>query len=263
MAFKHHTAQSQLNNGLSPHPRIEQEKVDMITQANDEAIDVFAEPPLESDTPSVKKVECFSHVLYHSSTSERLLLYVLAASVCPAVFGYALDQSITSQFTVIARIFLRRPRRNKRRRHCGFEHSTYDLSLCMPGRYPTQIPTHCTNESKHYYLGKQGDAVTNKGVDGQLVEVEQRVQVNGKSGLWVRISIKKRFEALAARVILLGSTIRRRSVRIWRSVVNVDVLSNICASPQNTVGSRDVNMLQMTPDLAVTCFQNLGIRPVY
>lgn len=138
----------------------------MITQANDEAVDVLAEPPLKSDTPSVQKVECFSHVLYHSGTSGRLLLYVLAASICPAGFGYALDRSITSQFTVIARIVLRRPRRNKRRRHCDFEHSTYDLSLCMPGRYPTQISTHCTNESKHYYLGKQGDAVTNRRVNG-------------------------------------------------------------------------------------------------
>lgn len=59
-------------------------------------------PPLESATPGVRKVERFSHVLYHSGRSGRMLLYILAVSIGLTMFGYALDQGITSQFTVIA-----------------------------------------------------------------------------------------------------------------------------------------------------------------
>lgn len=59
-------------------------------------------PPLESSTRGVAKVERFSHVLYQSGKSGRLLLYVLVASIGLTMFAYALDQGITSQFNVIA-----------------------------------------------------------------------------------------------------------------------------------------------------------------
>ncbi|KAF2010563.1 MFS general substrate transporter [Aaosphaeria arxii CBS 175.79] len=58
--------------------------------------------PRESTTPGVAKVERFSHVLYQSGRSGRLLLYVLAASIGLTMFAYALDQGITSNFTIIA-----------------------------------------------------------------------------------------------------------------------------------------------------------------
>ena len=57
---------------------------------------------LKSTTPGIKKVERFSDVLYRSGRSGRPLLYALAASIDLKMFGYALDQGITSQFTVIA-----------------------------------------------------------------------------------------------------------------------------------------------------------------
>jgi MFS family permease len=79
-----------------------QEKDDAIIQANDNDDNDIQKPPLESQTPGVKKVERFSHVLYHSGKSGRTLLFILAASIGLTMFGYALDQGITSQFTVIA-----------------------------------------------------------------------------------------------------------------------------------------------------------------
>ncbi|PSN64979.1 MFS general substrate transporter [Corynespora cassiicola Philippines] len=58
--------------------------------------------PLGSSVPGVKKVERFSHVLYHSGRSGRTLLYILIASLALTMIAYALDQGITSQFNVIA-----------------------------------------------------------------------------------------------------------------------------------------------------------------
>lgn len=81
------------------HP---QEKEDVIVQAGHELEENPQKPPAESETPGVKKVERFSHVLYHSGRSGRMLLIILGASVGLSMFGYALDQGITSQFTVIA-----------------------------------------------------------------------------------------------------------------------------------------------------------------
>ena len=78
------------------------ETKDDILQVGHELDEDTQNPTLESDTPGVKKVERFSHVLYHSGKSGRLLLFVLAASIGLTMFGYALDQGITSQFTVIA-----------------------------------------------------------------------------------------------------------------------------------------------------------------
>ncbi|KAH6616644.1 major facilitator superfamily domain-containing protein [Boeremia exigua] len=99
MASKHPTS----HEDTSPSdPITSQEKSSATVQASGRAVDDFRKPPLESDTPGVKKVERFSHVLYHSGTAGRLLLYVLAASIGLTMFGYALDQGITSQFTVIA-----------------------------------------------------------------------------------------------------------------------------------------------------------------
>jgi MFS family permease len=80
---------------------VSEDKSDAITRTDDFDTDP-QKPPLESQTPGVKKVERFSHVLYHSGKSGRLLLYVLGVSIGLTMFGYALDQGITSQFTVIA-----------------------------------------------------------------------------------------------------------------------------------------------------------------
>lgn len=93
-----HAPQPQLNDATQSEP----EKDLVIAQADNDAADDIAKPPLESETPGVKKVERFSYVLYHSGKSGRLLLYVLVASISLTMFGYALDQGITSQFTVIA-----------------------------------------------------------------------------------------------------------------------------------------------------------------
>jgi hypothetical protein len=102
MTSRDTSSQPQVNESLPPGLQTEQEKTDVITQAKAEAADDLIKPPLESDIPGVKKVERFSHVLYHSGRSGRLLLYILAASIGLTMFGYALDQGITSQFTVIA-----------------------------------------------------------------------------------------------------------------------------------------------------------------
>ncbi|KAF2622402.1 MFS general substrate transporter [Macroventuria anomochaeta] len=102
MISKDEILQPQVNESLPSASQKEQKKNDIITQANEDTADDLVKTPLESDTPGVKKVERFSHVLYHSGRSGRLLLYVLAASVGLTMFGYALDQGITSQFTVIA-----------------------------------------------------------------------------------------------------------------------------------------------------------------
>ncbi|CAO2649791.1 Nn.00g010830.m01.CDS01 [Neocucurbitaria sp. VM-36] len=84
-----------------PHKQ-PQDKDDEIMQTGHELDDDPQKSPLESETPGVKKVERFSHVLYHSGKSGRMLLFILAASIGLTMFGYALDQGITSQFTVIA-----------------------------------------------------------------------------------------------------------------------------------------------------------------
>ncbi|KAJ8117418.1 hypothetical protein OPT61_g1372 [Boeremia exigua] len=81
---------------------VDETKADAITQDYERRTSNPTKPHLESMTPGVKKVERFSHVLYHSGRSGRILLYVLAASIGLTMFGYALDQGITSQFTVIA-----------------------------------------------------------------------------------------------------------------------------------------------------------------
>jgi MFS family permease len=64
--------------------------------------DDLEKPPLESSAPGVAKVERFSHVLYQSGKSGRMLLYILIVSIGLTMFAYALDQGITSQFNVIA-----------------------------------------------------------------------------------------------------------------------------------------------------------------
>ncbi|KAF2449848.1 MFS general substrate transporter [Karstenula rhodostoma CBS 690.94] len=56
----------------------------------------------ESSVPGVAKVERFSHVLYQSGKSGRMLLYILVGSIGLTMIAYAFDQGITSQFTVIA-----------------------------------------------------------------------------------------------------------------------------------------------------------------
>jgi hypothetical protein len=78
---------------------VSEDESDAITRTDDFDTDP-QKPPLE--TPGVQKVERFSHVLYHSGKNGRLLLYVLGVSIGLTMFGYALDQGITSQFTVIA-----------------------------------------------------------------------------------------------------------------------------------------------------------------
>ncbi|KAH5200990.1 hypothetical protein HBH76_014240 [Parastagonospora nodorum] len=83
-------------------PSSDQRKADAIVLAKDDFENDPQKPPIESETPGVKKVERFSHVLYHSGKSGRTLLFILAASIGLTMFGYALDQGITSQFTVIA-----------------------------------------------------------------------------------------------------------------------------------------------------------------
>jgi len=83
-------------------PQTQQEKDDAIINANNDIENDFEKPPIESSTPGVAKVERFSNVLYHSGKSGRTLLIVLTISIGLSMFGYALDQGITSQFTVIA-----------------------------------------------------------------------------------------------------------------------------------------------------------------
>jgi MFS family permease len=87
-------------NTIVPLP--DQDRSDAIVQADDDFENDPQKSPIGSQTPGVKKVERFSHVLYHSGRSGRTLLFVLAASIGLTMFGYALDQGITSQFTVIA-----------------------------------------------------------------------------------------------------------------------------------------------------------------
>lgn len=83
-------------------PSVNRDKLDAIVQPNVDFDGEPQKPHVESQTPGVKKVERFSHVLYHSGRSGRTLLFILAASIGLTMFGYALDQGITSQFTVIA-----------------------------------------------------------------------------------------------------------------------------------------------------------------
>jgi MFS family permease len=57
-------------------------------------------PP--SEAQGVRKVEAFNKALYQSGRSGRILLITLVASISLTMIGYALDQGITYQFTVIA-----------------------------------------------------------------------------------------------------------------------------------------------------------------
>jgi MFS family permease len=100
MASKDEPKVSQAATNTTTLP-ISVDKHDAITRADDFDTDPH-KPPIESQIPGVKKVERFSHVLYHSGKSGRLLLYILGISIGLTMFGYALDQGITSQFTVIA-----------------------------------------------------------------------------------------------------------------------------------------------------------------
>ncbi|KAF2032909.1 MFS general substrate transporter [Setomelanomma holmii] len=79
-----------------------QEKDNNTIQSTNDLPNDLQKRPLESSTPGVAKVERFSHVLYQSAKSGRLLLFILAFSIGLTMFGYALDQGITSHFTVIA-----------------------------------------------------------------------------------------------------------------------------------------------------------------
>lgn len=101
MATSNNTLQPQANDASISTLQAHREKSDVNTQVK-KTTDKIVKPSLQSDTPGVKKVERFSYVLYHSGRSGRLLLYVLALSIGLTMFGYALDQGITSQFTVIA-----------------------------------------------------------------------------------------------------------------------------------------------------------------
>ncbi|KAH7120865.1 major facilitator superfamily domain-containing protein [Dendryphion nanum] len=86
-------------------PTIQQsEPKEAIVRAASPDVENHPEKPgfRESDSPGVAKVERFSHVLYHSGKSGRLLLWILIGSIGLTMFAYALDQGITSQFTVIA-----------------------------------------------------------------------------------------------------------------------------------------------------------------
>lgn len=77
-------------------PQRDHEKADAIIQGDND-VDDLQKPIKESETPGVKKVERFSHVLYHSGKSGRVLLYILAISIGLTMFGYALDQGKHSQ----------------------------------------------------------------------------------------------------------------------------------------------------------------------
>lgn len=78
-------------------------KDSIVRSASHEKHDDLEKPgPRESEVPGVAKAERFSHVLYQSGKSGRLLLYVLIASIGLTMIAYALDQGITSQFNVIA-----------------------------------------------------------------------------------------------------------------------------------------------------------------
>ncbi|OAL57446.1 MFS general substrate transporter [Pyrenochaeta sp. DS3sAY3a] len=99
MASKEISTPAPTADAIAPQP--DHEKADAIVRGGDDG-DELQKPIKESETPGVKKVERFSHVLYHSGKSGRVLLWILAISIGLTMFGYALDQGITSQFTVIA-----------------------------------------------------------------------------------------------------------------------------------------------------------------
>lgn len=59
--------------------------------------------PSQDEKPQgVRKVEAFNKALYASGRSGKILLYTLAVSIGMTMFAYALDQGITSNFTIIA-----------------------------------------------------------------------------------------------------------------------------------------------------------------
>lgn len=89
MASKETSTPGPTADSIVPQP--EHEKADTIIRADNDG-DELQKPIKESETPGVKKVERFSHVLYHSGKSGRVLLYILAASIGLTMFGYALDQ---------------------------------------------------------------------------------------------------------------------------------------------------------------------------
>lgn len=68
---------------------------------------IESQDPIKEDIPhdatpqGVRKVEAFNKALY-SSSSGKILLYTLAASIGLTMFAYALDQGITYNFTIIA-----------------------------------------------------------------------------------------------------------------------------------------------------------------
>ena len=91
----------------APIDRIETHEpgtTDAIVRSNSPDLEDAPEKPRphESSVPGVAKVERFSHVLYQSGKSGRMLLYVLVGSIGLTMIAYAFDQGITSQFTVIA-----------------------------------------------------------------------------------------------------------------------------------------------------------------
>lgn len=79
-------------------------------QAVDSSADVEDHPRKDSQSSNVpsdgpqgvRKVEAFNKALYHSGRSGKILLVTLVVSIGLTMFGYALDQGITAQFTVIA-----------------------------------------------------------------------------------------------------------------------------------------------------------------
>lgn len=92
-----------LQNATTTAPPQQEKNFDQINQIQHDPEGDFVKPVLEeSEARGVRKVERFSHVLYHSGKSGRMLLIILTASIGLTMFGYALDQGITSQFTVIA-----------------------------------------------------------------------------------------------------------------------------------------------------------------
>lgn len=76
----------------SGHQDVEQPYTDKEVEERDTA----------HEPQGVRKVEAFNKVLYQSGRSGKLLLVTLVLSIGLTMFGYALDQGITSQFTVIA-----------------------------------------------------------------------------------------------------------------------------------------------------------------
>lgn len=45
----------------------------------------------------------------------------------------------------------------------------------------------CTDLGADYYLGKQQNAITNTGVDGQPVDMEHIIEEERKNGIWYKL----------------------------------------------------------------------------